>query len=146
MGLSITSANAQFTLVIPGVYSSGILLAQFATDDMFEADPQEFVESRTGADGVFVGGYVFNMSKMRINFQANSPSIGVFYAWKAAQDAQRDIIVASATIISPALGMDVTLPQGHFTSAPLLPPHKKVAEPLSVELTWGPNWQNTQLG
>ena len=145
MGLSITSANAQFTLIIPGVYSSGVLLQNFHTDDMFEADPQELTESRVGADGIFVGGYVFNPSKMRIMFQANSDSIGVFYDWKAAQDSVRDIIVAAATIISPALGMDVTLSKGHFTSAPMLPPHKKVAEALSVELTWAPDWQNTQF-
>src|SRR5689334_275630 len=122
MGLSITSANAQFNLVIPGVYSSGVLLVEFGTDDMFEADPQELTESRVGADGVFVGGYVFNVSKMRVTFQANSPSIGVFYAWKAAQDSLRDIIVASASIISPSLGMDLNIPQIHFASAAMLPP------------------------
>lgn len=145
MGLSITSANAQFTLVIPGVYSAGILLQNFATDEMFEADPQEFTESRVGADGIFVAGYVFNPSKMRITFQANSDSIGVFYDWKSAQDSVRDVIYASGAIISPALGMDLTLPQGVFASAPMLPPHKKVAEALSVELTWAPNWTNTPL-
>ena len=35
MGPSITSANAKFTIVIPGVYSSGVLLAQYSTDEMF---------------------------------------------------------------------------------------------------------------
>lgn len=143
MAGSITSANASFTLVIPGVYSSGILLQNFSTDDMFDADPQELTEQRVGADGYVVGGYVFNLSKMRIHFQANSASIPVFYAWKAAQDAVTDIIVASASIICPSLGLDVDLDDGMFASAPFLPPHKKVAEPLTVELTWGPGWQTT---
>jgi hypothetical protein len=142
-GPSITSANASFQLTIPGVYSSGVLLQNFSTDDMFDFDPQALTESRVGADGFFVGGYVFNPTKIRATFQANSASIPVFYAWKAAQDAAVDIIVASAKIISPALGLDVDLAEIHFSSAPLLPPHKKVAESLSVELTTGPGWQTT---
>lgn len=140
---SITSANASFVLTIPGVFSSGVLLQNYATDDMFDADPQTLTESRVGADGFVVGGYVFNLSKMRLNFQANSESIAVFYAWKAAQDAIRDVIAATAKIVSPALGLDVDLDDIYFASAPLLPPHKKVAEPLSVEITVGPDWQTT---
>jgi hypothetical protein len=140
---SITSATASFNLTIPGVFSSGVLLENYATDDMFDPDPQALTESRVGADGFFVGGYVFNPSRIRITFQANSDSIPVFYAWKAAMDAARDIIVAQATIVSAALGLDVDLAEVHFTSVALLPPHKKVAEPLTIELTVGPGWQTT---
>lgn len=142
-GPSITSVNASFNIVIPGVFSSGLLLENYATDDMFDPDPQMLTESRVGADGFFVGGYVFNPSRIRINFQGNSNSIPAFYQWKAAMDASRDIIVASATIISPALGLDVSLDEVHFTSVALLPPHKKVVEPLTIELTVGPGWQTT---
>lgn len=140
---SITSANASVVLTIPGVFSSGVLLQNFSTDDMFDADPQTLTESRVGADGFVVGGYVFNLTKMRFNFQANSDSIPVFYAWKAAQDAIRDVIAASMKIISPALGLDVDMEDMYCMSLPLLPPHKKVAEPLSVELSVGPDWQTT---
>lgn len=145
-GPSITSVNASFNIVIPGVYSSGVLLENFSTDDMFDPDPQGLTESRIGADGFFVGGYVFNPSRIRVVFQANSSSIPVFYQWKAAQDAVRDIIVGSANIISPSLGLDVTLDEIHFTSVAFLPPHKKVAEPLTIELTVGSDWQTTFTG
>ena len=140
MGQSITSANAKFTLVIPGVYSSGVLLQNFAVDDMFEAEPVELTEQRIGADGFFVGGYVFNLMNMPIVLQGNSSSVLVFQAWKQAQDSSttgRDIIVASGSIIMPAIGMKATLSNGLIKSMPPFPPHKKVVESWRVELSWG---------
>jgi hypothetical protein len=144
-GNSITSANVAFVLTIPGVYSSGVLLENFSTDDMFNPDAQVLTESRVGADGFDVGGYVFNMTSIHIMFQANSNSIPVFYQWKSAQDASRDIIVGSGTIISPALGFNSTLPDIYLESLPLLPPHRKVAEPLTVAIRVGPGWQTTSI-
>lgn len=140
---SISSANVSFNITIPGVFSSGVLLQQWATDDMFDADPQTLTEARVGPDGFVVGGYVFNLTKLRLNFQANSPSGIVFWSWKSAQDSIRDVIAATAKIVSPALGLDVDLDDIYLGSVPLLPPHKKVAEPFSVELTVGPDWQTT---
>lgn len=140
---SITSANASFQLTIPGVFSSGVLLQNFAVDDMFDGDPQELTEDRVGADGFSVLGYIFQRGKMRLTFQANSDSIGVFFAWKAAQDAIRDAIPGEAKIISPALGLDVDLTTVSIKSMPVLPPHKKVAESFSVEIGFDPDWQTT---
>ncbi len=137
MGQSITSANSKFVLAVPGVFSAGVLLQNFSVDDMFEAEPQEITESRIGADGFFVGGYVFNLTTMPILFQANSASVVVFQAWKKAQDATRDVIVASASVLMPSLGLKATLNDGLIKSMPAFPPHKKVAENFRVELTWG---------
>lgn len=134
---SITSANAKFTLIIPGVYSSGVLLQNFSVDDMFEADPVELTESRIGADGFAVGGYVFNLTEMPVNFQANSDSVIVFQAWKQAQDSQRDVIEAEGAILMPALGLKATLNDGFLATMPAFPPHKKVAENFQVRLKWG---------
>ena len=137
MGQSITSANAKFSLVIPGVFSSGVLLQNFAVDDMFDADPTELTEQRIGADGFFVGGYVFNLTNMPIIFQGNSSSVLIFQAWKQAQDSQRDIIVADGSIIMPAIGFKASLKDGLIKSMPAFPPHKKVVESWRVELSWG---------
>jgi len=143
MSGSITSANASISLTIPGVYSSGVLLQQFSTDDILDPDAQTLTESRVGADGDVVAGYVFNLSKFRIMFQANSDSIAVFYAWKAAQDAMTDVIAATMKIVAPSLGLDVDLQDVYCESLPFLPPLKKVAEPLSVSMTANPAWQTT---
>jgi hypothetical protein len=147
---SITSANASVNLTIPGVYSSGVLLQNFAVDDMFDLDPQELTESRVGADGISALGYIFHRGRMRLVFQANSESISVFYAWKSAQDGgqgsatgQRDAIAGLMTIISPALGLDVDLTTVSLKSLPPLPPHHRVAENLTVDLEFDPTWQTT---
>jgi len=143
MAGSITSANTSITLTIPGVFSSGVLLQNFAVNDILEPDPQTLTESRVGADGEVVGGYVFNLAKFRIMFQANSDSIAAFYAWKAAQDAETDVIAASMKIISPNLGLDVNLEDVYCETLPFMPPLKKVAEELTVTMTANPGWQTT---
>src|SRR5271166_1139659 len=101
-GPSITSANASVQISIPGVYSDGVLLQNFAVNDIIDTEAQTLVEGRVGADGFVVGGYVFNLNKFRMAFQANSDSIPIFYQWKAAQDAAVDVIAASMKIIAPS--------------------------------------------
>lgn len=142
-GKSITSANASINLTIPGVYSSGVLLQNFAVNDILEPEPQELSEARVGADGYVVGGYVFNLSQFRMMFQANSASIQVFYNWKAAQDAIPDVISGTMHIIAPSLGLDVDLFDVYCKSLPFLPPLKKVAEEFTVSMTANPQWQTS---
>jgi len=143
MGISITSANASIQLTIPGVFSQGVLLQNFATDDIIDPEPQELIEARVGADGFVVAGYVFNLNNFRMSFQANSESIQVFYAWKAAQDSVRDVIDGTMKIIAPSLGLDVDLVDVFCKSLAFLPPLKRVAEPLSVSMMANPGWQTT---
>jgi hypothetical protein len=142
-GPSITSANTSIALIIPGVYSSGVLLENFDVNDIIDSEPQTLVEGRVGADGELAAGYVFNLNKFRMSFQANSISIPVFYQWKSAQDAIRDIIFGSMKIISPSLGLDVDLEEVLCESLAMLPPLKKVAEPLTVSLLSNSEWQTT---
>ncbi len=142
-GPSITSANASIQITIPGVYSDGTLLNNFAVNDILNPDPQTLVEGRVGADGFVVGGYVFNLNDFHMSFQANSDSIPIFYQWKAAQDSIRDVIAASMKIIVPSLGLDVDLQDVFCRSLPMLPPLKKVAEELTVAMFSNPGWQTT---
>ena len=143
MGVSITSANVSFNLTIPGVFSSGVLLQNFAVDDMFDADPQEVTEDRVGADGFSALGYIFQRGKMRLMFQANSGSYPVFSQWKSAQDAIGDAIAGSIKIKSKALGLDTDLTTVSLKSMPVFPPHKRVAEAFAIEIGFDPQWQTT---
>jgi hypothetical protein len=142
-GPSITSANASINLTIPGVFSQGVLLQQFSTDDIIDPEPQELTEASVGADGFVVAGYVFNLNNFRLTFQPNSASIAVFYQWKAAQDSLVDVIAGSMKIIAPSLDLDVDLTDVFCKSLPFLPPLKKVAGSLSVAMTANPLWQTT---
>jgi hypothetical protein len=142
-GPSITSANSSIQLAIPGLYSSGVLLQNFAVNDILDTEPQTIVEGRVGADGFVVGGYVFNLNKFRMMFQANSSSIRVFYQWKSYQDSLRDVVAATMKIIAPSLGLDVDLSDVYCESLPMLPPLKRVAEELTVSMFSNPGWQTT---
>lgn len=141
-GPSISSFNASISLVIPGLYSSGVLLQGFEVNDLLDSEPQTITEYRVGVDRQGAGGLVFNPTKFRMMFQANSASIPVFYQWKAAQDS-RDIIFASMSIIVPSLGLDVDLDEVLCESLPFLPPLKRVAEGMTVSMTANPEWQTT---
>lgn len=143
MARSITSQNAGINITIPGVYSSGVTLKGFAVNDILEPEPQVLTESRVGADGFVVGGYVYNLAKFKMMFQANSNGILVFYNWKGAQDAVGDVIAATMKIIAPALGLDLNLTDVYCESLPFLPPLKKIAEELTVAMTANPLWQTT---
>jgi hypothetical protein len=142
-GVSISSFNSSINLVIPGLYSSGVLLQQFAVNDILDSEPQTITEYRVGADRQGAGGLVFNPTKFRMMFQANSESIQVFYDWKSAQQ-DNDIIFATMKIIVPALGFDVDLDEVLCESLPFLPPLKKIAEELTVSMSANPNWATTQ--
>lgn len=142
-GPSISSFNASINLVIPDVYSTGVLLQGFEVNDILDSEPQTITEYRIGADRQGAGGLVFNPTKFRMMFQANSDSIPVFYHWKAAQDAG-DIIFASMSIIVPSLGLDVDLDEVLCESLPFLPPLKKVAEGMTVSMTANPDWATTR--
>jgi hypothetical protein len=142
-GISITSANTSISIIIPGVYSSGVVLENFDVNDIVDSEPQTLSEGRVGADGQLAVGYVFNLNKFRMAFQANSPSIPIFYQWKSAQDAIRDVIPAFMKIISPSLGLDVDLAEVFCESLSMLPPLKKVAEPLTISLFSNSEWQTT---
>lgn len=143
MAGSITSANTSITITIPGLYSSGVLLENFDANDIIDPEAQTLTEGRVGADGELAAGYVFNLNKFRMAFQANSVSIPIFYQWKAFQDSKRDVVAASMKIISPSLGLDTDLDEVYCESLPFLPPLKKVAEALTVSLFSDPGWQTT---
>jgi hypothetical protein len=112
----ITSANATFTLTIPGVYNYAVPLQEFAVDDSFTADAVEVTEIRVGVDGYGVGGLtpVAVEVKMVIELRASSPSIEIFENWLAAMAATNDVYYGIGVISQPSLGRKYIMPRGHL--------------------------------
>ena len=54
---TITSANAQVMLNVPGVFPTPVQLAGFAADDAFTQDAYDVAETRMGVDGVLSAGF-----------------------------------------------------------------------------------------
>jgi hypothetical protein len=133
---TITSANSVLTLSVSGVYDSPVNIQGYAVDDAFESEAVQQSEVLMGVDGVLSGGKVWVPYKMTVHLQADSPSIEIFDAWRAAQDAQVDVFVANANIVLPSTGMSYSLVNGYLTTATPFPAVKKTLQPVVYEITW----------
>jgi len=133
---TITSANSSFALIVPGVYSAPQSIQGYATDDAFTAEAVEKVEAMMGIDGKLSAGYIFNPYKMTITLQADSASLALFTNWQLAQDAVREVIAASATIIIPSIGFKYAMSNGYLTRFQAMPEAKKTLGPPKYEITW----------
>lgn len=133
---TITSANSQFAIIVPGVYSAPQSIQGYATDDAFATEAIEKVETKMGIDGKLSAGYIFNPYKMTITLQANSGSFDIFTNWQLAQDAVREVIAASATIIIPSIGYKFAMTNGYLSRFQSMPDAKKTLDALKFEITW----------
>lgn len=136
MAKTLTSANSVFLLTITDLFPPPIALQGYATDEAFLTDAVALTETLMGVDGHLSGGMVFNPIKMKIKFQADSPSIAIFDAWAAAQKTARDAFRANAVITLPSTGVRYVLTTGFLTSYKPLPDAKKMLEPQEFEITW----------
>jgi len=89
-----------------------------------------------GIDGKQSGGYVFDPYKMTITLQADSDSVALFTNWQLAQDAVREVIAASATIIIPSIGFKYAMTNGYMTRFQAMPEAKKTLAPVKFEISW----------
>ena len=133
---TITSANSSFAIIIPGVYSAPQSIQGYATDDAFTTEAVEKAEVMMGIDGKQSAGYVFNSYKMSITLQADSVSFPIFTNWQLAQDAGREVIGASATILIPSISYKFVMSNGYMTRFQPHPEAKKVLAPTKFEISW----------
>lgn len=133
---TITSANSSFAIVVPGVYSAPQSIQGYATDDAFATEAIEKVETMMGIDGKLSAGYIFNPYKMTVTLQGDSGSFDIFTNWQLAQDAVREVISASATIVIPSIGYRFAMSNGYLSRFQAMPEAKKTLAPLKFEITW----------
>lgn len=138
MAKTLTAANAVLVITIPGVFSSGVQLQGFGADDVTDWEALERVETVPGVDGKLSGGYVYKQVMQGITLQADSDSNDVFDAWAAAEDAARETINATMTIVMPGLGRVSQCTKGFLKKRSPNPDAKK----LMKERKWGIEWEN----
>ena len=134
--MSITSANAVFWLTVPSVFTIPQKMQQFATDDLFETELQELVETAMGADGILTGGFVFRPVTMGIMLMADSPSNGIMDTWAATQQAAIEAFPANGIITLTGIGRKFTLTRGFQKNYKPMPDAKKTLQPRKYEITW----------
>ena len=97
----ITSANAVFTITIPGVFSSPQQLQGFDVDAAISNDAVDVAEDKIGVDGILSAGFIFSLVPMAIHLQADSASNNLFETWLATQKTNLTTYLARAQIVLP---------------------------------------------
>jgi len=133
---TLTSANSQLALAVPGIFSSAQNIQGYAVDDAFEGEAVQQAETAMGVDGFLNAGKIFIPYKMTIHLLPTSPSVPLFDMWRNNQDAQVDVFSANGTILLPSTLMLYTLQKGFLTSATPFPAVKKTLQALVYEITW----------
>jgi hypothetical protein len=133
---TLTAANSDFVLLIPGALSGPQIIQGYATDDAFGTEDVNPTEAKIGVDGRKSSGRTPYLVKMLIHLQADSPAIQIFDIWNGAMIAVNDDLTASGSIVSPSLGKAWTLNNGSLTRFKPIPDAKKIFEAQTYEITW----------
>lgn len=134
---TLTAANSQFSLAIPGVYNAPQTLQGYATDDAFSTGEVTNAEVQVGVDGQVSAGFVFNLIEMTITLQPTSKSIPVFNNWSLAQQGIKEVLPATGSISIPSIGFKWAGTDGYLTRAAVIPNVKKILQPVNYTITWG---------
>lgn len=144
-GVTITSANAVYMLVIPGVFPTPVQLQQFAVDEAFDTEMAPIAETQVGVDGEGVAGWIPREVPQTIAFLASSPSVDIMNEWIRAMDQQREIIYASCTIRIDSIGLKFNGSKGVLRRYPTLPNVRRVLQPPRYEVVWLPSLSSPAL-
>src|ERR1700748_823183 len=133
---TLTAANSQFSLAVQGLYPAPKLIQGYAVDDAFNAGDVETAENFVGVDGQKSSGFVFALVDMNVVIMPTSISLAVFNNWAIAQRAAREVLIAQATILLPAIGFQYACTNGTLTRYKPLPDVKKVLQPVTYVINW----------
>jgi hypothetical protein len=133
---TITSANSNIVLTVPGVLSSGVVLSQFAADDMFTSDSIAATEVVMGVDGHQSLGWLPHPVKIKFKLAADSTSITYFDQWYNAQVTKKDAIACSMVITMPGNGAKYTCTNGGLVNYKPIPDAKKMLEAQEFDISF----------
>jgi hypothetical protein len=133
---SITSANSIYMLAVTGLFTVPQQLQGYDVDDAFATEAIDTAEVKVGVDGILSSGFIFVPSPQTITLQADSSSITLFEAWRAAEVAAKEKYFASGIISLPSLSRKYTLLNGVLTSYVPISDVKKVVQPRKFGITW----------
>ena len=134
---TITSANAVITLSVPDVFDAPFQLQGFMTEDAWDTDETEPVQSRIGVDGVKSDGFTPFLTPQTFHFQADSLTIDLFEQWLAQMKSAREVFRASGTMLLTSTGKLYAMSRGSMTRIKQTPDGKKVLEGQAFQITWG---------
>lgn len=133
---TITAANSVFSLAVLSLFPVPQKVQGYSADTAFTMDPVASAETHMGVDGKMSAGWTPAPRKLKVKLQADSDSVLIFDQWYNAQQAQRELYYANATIDVPALGKSYACSKGVLTSYKQIPDAKKVLDAVEFEITF----------
>lgn len=133
---TITSANSQLSISVPGVFDSPVPIQGYASDNAFQNDAIQSAEVTMGVDGVMSAGFVFKEVKQKIMLSPDSVSKSFFDTWYNAMFNAREVNFANAVLNLPSTQESYTFTRGVLTAYHGAPQGKKKLEPVEYEITW----------
>jgi hypothetical protein len=133
---TITSANSIIMLSILGLFPVPQQIYGFAADTGFNTEAFASVEVVMGVDGNMSAGWVPVEKKMSLMIMPDSPSIAIFDAWYAAQEAARELFFAEGTIVLPSVSKSYAMLKGVMSTYMPVPEIGKVLKARTFGLTW----------
>lgn len=133
---TITSANAQFIISIPGIGVIAAPVQGFAMDAAFQDEARQVAEITMGIDGSMSAGFLFKEVKQKITLSPDSDSKDLFDAWFEAEQALGEILFADAILVLPSVLEGYTYTRGALSNYHGAPAGKKKLEPVEYEITW----------
>lgn len=132
----ITSANAVLLLAVPLLLPVPQQIQGFSTDDIFDTEEVEPVQTLMGIDGTLSGGFIFTDKPMIITLQASSPSNTFFDAWQQGQEAAIGALPAQGHITLTSVGRAYVMTTGYLTRFKPIYDARKVLQPRRFRVTW----------
>jgi hypothetical protein len=133
---TITSASAQFTISVPGLFPVPITLEGYSAEKAWSTNNVTLAEVNMSVDGRLTSGFVPNPVVQQISLQADSPSKPVFQQIAAAMQSQRNSFYIQGNIDLPATGESFVGTRGVLTEFKPLPDGGKVLQPMEFSITW----------
>lgn len=133
---TLTSANSVLLLSVTDLFTAGVRLQGYSTDDIFSSDVVTTIETAMGLDGLLSGGFVPAPRVVSITLQGNSLSNYVFEEWQANQEQAQDAFIATLLVELPAISRGYTCRKGMLTSYSSLPDGRRILQPRRYSITF----------
>jgi hypothetical protein len=133
---NITSADAVFSLSIPGLFPAPVILSGYSAERAWASDGVDLAETSMGVDGRMTGGFTPNPVKQTISLQADSPSKVIFGALAAAMKANKQIYYINATIVLPGPQEAYSLVRGILQNYKAIADAGKVLAAVDYVIMW----------
>lgn len=134
MSRTITSANAKFSIAVPGAGLGPFTLSGYAADAAFAVESTEQSVSLMGVDGVASTGYVPALTTMTVTLQPDSDSIAFFEAWANAQTLAREAFIGRAAIDIPSVQRSYQIGHLALQQVQKVPGAQRLLQPMTYQL------------